>query len=136
MAAAYRSQLPLRFQRKLATDLATGCWIWTGAKVHHGYGRVRVDGRTLSAHRVVYELLIGPIPEDLVIDHLCRRPACCNPSHMEPVTQAENVRRGKSLITHCPKDHPYDEPNTLIVTTPTGTRRVCRTCNRERARAA
>lgn len=59
-----------------------------------GYGRVQHDGVPTPAYRVVYELAVGPIPAGLVLDHLCRVIACVNPAHLEPVTHAENVRRG------------------------------------------
>jgi hypothetical protein len=106
------------------------CWLWTGAKIHHGYGKIGIDKeRTELVHRVSYELLVGPIPDGLVIDHLCRVTACVNPAHLEAVTQAENVRRGRSgdhLVarTHCPQGHPYDEVNTRIYRG----RRNCRAC--------
>jgi len=71
------------------------CWIWT-AGGDYGRGRFAVvgrSGRLLLAHRFAYELLIGPIPEGLTLDHLCMTPLCVNPEHLEPVTQAENSRR-------------------------------------------
>lgn len=69
----------------------TPCWIWirTGGR----YGHVCVDGEQHGAHRVFYERLVGPIPDGLVIDHLCRVERCVNPNHLEPVTNAENLRR-------------------------------------------
>jgi hypothetical protein len=73
---------------ELAID---GCWTWTGAKASHGYGNT---ART-TAHREVWELLIGPIPDGLTLDHLCRNPLCVNPDHLEPVTCAENLRRAR-----------------------------------------
>jgi hypothetical protein len=72
----------------------SGCWIWGAGKDGHGYGQFWLDGREQAAHRVSYELFVGPIPEGLVIDHLCRTPACVNPSHIEPVTVLENNIRG------------------------------------------
>jgi hypothetical protein len=71
-----------------------GCWEWTGARCR-GYGMATSHtGKTVGAHRYAYQSLIGPIPEGLVLDHLCRNPGCVNPGHLEPVTSAENTRRG------------------------------------------
>ena len=96
----------------------TPCWLWKGA-TSEGYGRSKVVGRTeRRAHRVAYELLIGPIPEGLTLDHLCRTHLCVNGAHLEPVTIKENVLRGEGLtaresrVTHCPRGHPYDLFNT------------------------
>ncbi len=76
------------------TDL---CWRWTAHLDRKtGYGRLLVDGGMVGAHRIAYQLLVGPIPEGLDLDHLCRNKACVNPDHLEPVTQQENIRRGKS----------------------------------------
>lgn len=69
----------------------SGCWEWTGPKDAKGYGR---HGH-FKAHRIAYELSVGPIPTGLVLDHLCRNPGCVRPQHVEPVTPAENTRRGK-----------------------------------------
>lgn len=72
----------------------TGCWEWTGYTVQ-GYGVIYIgnSGRSMT-HRLAYEILVGPIPDGLQIDHLCRNRSCHNPDHLEPVTQRENVRRG------------------------------------------
>lgn len=69
------------------------CWLWTAA-TEKGYGLYRHDGRLSKAHRVVYELLVGPVPTGLDLDHLCRVRNCVNPAHLEPVTRAVNLRRG------------------------------------------
>ena len=69
-----------------------GCWIWLGAK-SHGYGAARHNGKNCSAHRVMYEELVGPIPNGLEINHLCRVKNCVNPEHLEPVTHRENCLR-------------------------------------------
>ncbi|MCC6311335.1 MAG: HNH endonuclease [Trueperaceae bacterium] len=77
------------------------CWLWVGERTTDGYGRIhrRVvnpsgDQIIYAAHRVVYEMNVGPIPEGLVLDHLCFNPPCVNPDHLEPVTNRENLRRG------------------------------------------
>lgn len=72
----------------------TPCWIWQLSVTSHGYGHLRLNGRDAMAHRASYEDAKGPIPAGLTLDHLCRVPACINPDHLDPVTQAENVRRG------------------------------------------
>lgn len=70
------------------------CWQWTGSCDKDGYGKFRFNNRHFRAHRFVWELLVGPIPDGLVIDHLCRNTGCVNPDHLEPVTNEENLRRG------------------------------------------
>lgn len=71
----------------------TGCWEWNRALDRRGYGEVHSEGRTQRAHRVVYRALVGNLPDDLTIDHLCRNPRCVNPDHLEPVTLEENTHR-------------------------------------------
>lgn len=80
---------------KVADD---GCWLWSGAPRELGYGQVRIGGRrgrTVAAHRLIYELAVGEIPVGLELDHLCRTRHCVNPRHLEAVTHRENVRRGR-----------------------------------------
>ena len=80
-------------------DPETGCWIWLARKSRKGYGRIsiRVAGKkypqAMAAHRVSYEAFVGPIPEELQIDHKCVNPSCIAPNHLEPVTLQENIRR-------------------------------------------
>jgi hypothetical protein len=74
----------------------TPCIDWAGPTNGNGYGLMGVmarDGSKLWAHRIAYESVNGPIPDGLEIDHLCRRPVCVNPEHLEAVTHAENIRR-------------------------------------------
>ena len=110
-----------------------GCHVWTGATTSSGYGLVVRLGQVIVTHRVAYELMFGPIPELLVIDHLCRNRLCANPRHMEPVTSGENVLRGISpsarnaRMTECDKGHPFDDENTYVCRG----RRHCRTCRRD-----
>lgn len=92
--------LPPRFTAKIQVDPDTGCWMWTAATGLAGYGRFGNNGgrkatpRVVLAHRFAFEQVIGRLPSRLALDHLCRRPLCCNPWHLEPVTLAENIRRG------------------------------------------
>ena len=71
------------------------CWLWTGAKINSGYGLFSVNDRRVLAHRFAYELLIGPIPAGLTVDHLCYIRACIRPDHLEAVTMGENTRRAR-----------------------------------------
>lgn len=84
----------LKHGPKWEVDPETGCWIWLRAKGKDGYGSIKRGKRSHRAHRWVYEQEVGPIPEGLELDHLCRNPSCVNPEHLEPVTKAENQWRG------------------------------------------
>lgn len=108
-----------------------GCWIWQGAMTPNGYGMINAWDRRWLTHRLAYTVMVGPIPAGLQIDHLCRERACANPAHLEPVTQAENLRRQGAAVTHCPRGHEYTSANTYI-TSKGG--RSCRTCTRLRQR--
>lgn len=109
-----------------------GCWEWTAARTEAGYGLVWNGDKLVYAHRVLYELLVGPIPEGLVIDHLCRVRHCVRPDHMEPVTNAENIRRGgNGMKTHCLNGHEFTVANTYEPPKRPG-QRYCRACATER----
>lgn len=90
---------PIDFRTRLISRIRiepeTLCWIWLGDTSTGGYGQVKPPGKKRTyAHRASYEVFVASIPDGMVIDHLCRVPACINPSHLEPVTSAENARRG------------------------------------------
>jgi hypothetical protein len=128
-----------RLWARLVPDHQTGCLIWTGAQNGVGYGRMWADGYQLT-HRVAYELMVGPIPPGLVIDHLCRVSLCANPAHLEAVTPAVNTQRGNvpavmaargAARTHCRSGHEYNAANTYI--RPNAPGRDCRICIRERS---
>lgn len=110
-----------------------GCIEWTGRKNWAGYGQISVRGRNLSAHRMAYRVAFGPIPDELVVDHLCRNRACINPEHLELVTTKENVLRGEGLTavnarkTHCKHGHEFTEENTYVYR---NGGRKCRECAR------
>lgn len=118
------------------------CWYWIGGKTKgsSGYGSFYWGGKHTVAHRWAYEFLVGPIAEGLELDHLCRNHPCVNPDHLEPVTRAENVRRGRGpdvtrelrrQVTCCPQGHPYAGDN--LYTDMKGARH-CRLCRAEQAR--
>src|SRR5688572_13326968 len=96
-----------------------GCWQWTGSFMPNGYGRLIVKRHTVLAHRFAYELLVGPIPAGLQIDHLCRNRACVNPAHLEPVTIKQNLLRSpitnaarNAAKTRCLHGHEFTAANT------------------------
>lgn len=134
-------ELPERIEQKIRiskTHFHNGspCWDWLGQVDKDGYGLVRWQGKMQPAHRVVFTILIGKIPFKRQLDHLCRRHPCCNPKHLEPVSQTENVRRGISPAaiaarsTECPKGHERNEANTLLYKG----WRTCKVCANERSR--
>ena len=130
-----------RFVRKIVVS-DDGCWLWLANASRLGYGGFRDEnGKMVRAHRWAYEYFKEKIPAGLFLDHLCRRPQCVNPDHVEPVTPHENTLRSpiapSALMakrTHCNYGHPYSGDN-LFVRSWRGKsrRRICRTCQNQRA---
>ncbi len=135
-----------RFWRLVEVIPFHSCWEWVGYINEHGYGKFTIKGKgsvkCLRAHRLSYELFIGPIPGGLDLDHLCRNRSCVNPHHLEPVTRKENLRRAptscvsggittaiqKRALTHCKSGHEFSPENTRI--TKSGWRQ-CVECSRK-----
>lgn len=123
-----------RFWQLFHRDPVSGCWVWTGSLMRGNYAQFqwvnRGGAREGRAYRFVYERLVGPIPDGLSIDHLCRNTLCVNPAHLEPVTMAENLARTRREM--CEKGlHPLSGVNEFK----TKLSRRCRECHREHMRA-
>ena len=131
-----------RFWAKVDRGSDDECWPFTAALTHDGYGRFWFEGGQVMAHRMAYELAVGPIPDGLTLDHVaargCTRRDCCNPAHLEPTTVRENTLRGKGLTalharkTHCHRGHEFTPENTYSCGRD-GRGRGCRTCRRSDA---
>ena len=131
-----------RINRRSIPNPLTGCWNWQGYLLR-GYGTISIGNKPKQAHRVSYEAIVGPIPEGLTIDHLCRNRGCCNPDHLDLVTSGENSRRGYGVgggkfwsgRSPCPQGHEYAGDNLISSKRATGwVHRECLICQRERGR--
>lgn len=142
----YDAGLALRALAKFT--VGDDCWEWAASKGSNGYGLIRSGSTRRCAHRVVYEMLVGPIPNGLELDHLCKNRGCVRPDHLESVTRAENIRRSdqntvewqaagmvaaaaaRRCRTHCLRGHEFTPENTRT----RGTSRICRACNSQAQR--
>lgn len=126
-----------RFTKFIQLDILSGCWEWQGYVGSRGYGKFWGGSRDYLSHRWIYEYYNDKIPKGLTIDHLCRNRLCCNPAHLEVVTNRENILRGIGIPaqnarkTHCPKGHGYTPENTYV--DPRNCRH-CRICELETRR--
>jgi hypothetical protein len=133
---AVRASELARFRQKIALQ-PDGCWLWQGALLPNGYGRFHGSVSNEYAHRAAYRLYVGTIPVGLQIDHRCRVRHCVKPTHLEAVTQRENLLRGDTIVarnaakTTCVRGHEFTHRNSYG-------HRACRTCLRakEERRAA
>ena len=124
-------------ERLLNLSVDSGkCRLWVGATSGDGYGKVKVNGKTLYSHRVAYAEYKEDIPSDLQIDHTCNNTRCINPEHLEPVTAKENRQRGKLSYrgrTECKYGHDITKTENILVRSD-GTKK-CRRCHYKRTAA-
>lgn len=126
-----------RFLDRVSVGHGSGCWIWEGGKTPTGYGIISVDGKYRPVHRVAYEMFRGPIPDGMVLDHLCRTPACCWPGHLDPVSHAVNIARGvaPAAVAHRNGTCLSGKHDMTDVYVTKGGRRQCRPCQLEKGAA-
>lgn len=125
--------LPANVLSKISTD----CWSWTGATQSSGYGSIGLAGKTYLAHRHVYTLLVGPIPDGFEVDHLCRNPRCVNPAHLEAVPPSVNAQRRAEAYRECKRGHALEGANVRVHRRANGaTTYECRACGIETQRRA
>ena len=138
-------RLPVRFWGKVVVwqhdEMQGKCWTWRRSLDPEGYGQTNRRSQHVKAHRRAWEALVGPIPDGIHLDHLCRNRACVRPAHLDPVTCRENVLRGigpsarNARKTHCASGHPFSGSNLRIISRGKRECVICRRVwNRERSR--
>lgn len=131
---------PIRkmFAEQVKYDGPDGCWEWQGPRTPSGYGQMNTGrrGASVRVHRLALHLAGRPVPANKVVDHLCSNPPCVNPKHLDIVSQATNMARGKhSTKRHCVHGHEFTEANTGWQKSNGVVRgRYCRTCARARSK--
>jgi hypothetical protein len=122
-----------RFAVKYVLDPETGCWNWTAGTSGGGYGFLSGKEGRYAAHRLSYELHVGPIPAAHELHHVCENRRCVNPAHLQPVTRLEHARLGRrAQATRCHRGHELTTDNLVA-----GRKwRTCKRCHRERMYAA
>jgi hypothetical protein len=131
--ARFPTNSPERIVNLWVDQQQQGCWVWKGAVLANGYGKVTVDYKTKLVHRFLYEAMVGPIPFRYQIDHLCKNRLCVNPAHLEAVPARVNNARSTSpssqnaAKTHCKHGHEFT-PENIYVPAKRPNRRYCRAC--------
>ncbi len=134
MSVSSWSGLPKHLESKIIPEPNSGCWLWMGAHGKYGHGQTRAKNKNTTAHRAVYEILVGLVPKGLLLDHFwCDNPPCVNPEHVRPASYQENTLRSdktiaaKFLIRNCcVQGHEFNESNTAFENRSRA--RLCLTC--------
>lgn len=135
------TELPAKIADKIEHEPNSDCWLWTGAISggNYKYAISVIGRRNFQTRNLIWQQFIGPIESGLILDHLCRTPACVNPAHQEPVTYRENMERalhanGFSIQTHCRAGHEYAITGMRMVYAKVGPQRRCLACDARRSR--
>lgn len=119
---------------------ASGCMLWTRADSGNGYGRMSINGKNRGTHLISYEIFVGPIPNNMLLDHTCRNRACFNPYHLHPRTSRDNTLLGigpsamNARKTECVRGHDLNGPDAKVVTRKGRRTRVCVACIKIRSK--